>query len=69
MTGVACVAQFGLGLAFGLGQFVTGYVAVGQLAYGEYVLAQWGYGTHIWDVRGISEAAENFFTPLMFWRG
>jgi hypothetical protein len=60
-TGVACVAQFGLGLAFGLGQFVTGYVAIGQFALGQYVLAQFGWGAHVWDVYGIAPAAEEFF--------
>jgi hypothetical protein len=67
-TGVACVAQFGLGLAFGLGQFVTGYVAIGQFAFGQYVLAQFGAGMHVWDMHGIAPAAEDFFAPFMPWR-
>lgn len=67
-TGVACVAQFGLGLAFGLGQFITGYVAIGQFAFGQYVLAQFGAGMHIWDVHGSTPAAEDFFAPFMPWR-
>lgn len=67
-TGVICVGQLALGLLFGLGQFTTGYVAIGQFAFGQYVLAQLGEGLHIWDVRGIDAAAEDFFAPLMPWR-
>jgi len=59
------VGQLALGLLFGLGQAATGWVAIGQLALGEYVLAQIGFGAHVWDTRGVSPEAEPFFRALL----
>ncbi|MDR3638781.1 MAG: hypothetical protein P4L84_33550 [Isosphaeraceae bacterium] len=64
-TGVLAVGQLALGVLFGLGQFTTGYVAIGQLAFGKYVLAQFGAGLHVWDVRGASPIARQFFRSLI----
>lgn len=65
--GLACVGQLALGVLLGLGQFVTGYVAVGQFALGAYVLAQFGLGVHVWDMRGAAPAAKAFFSGLISW--
>lgn len=50
-TGLVAVGQVGLGGLFGAGQAATGQVAIGQFAYGDYVLAQVGYGNHLWTTK------------------
>ena len=64
-TGVVALGQLAVAALLGLGQGATGYVAAGQAAYGHYVLAQVGYGTHVWDTRGVSPAAEQFFRQFL----
>ena len=64
-TGVVAVGQLAVAVYFGLGQFAMGHVAIGQFALGTYVLAQLGFGEHVWDMRGKSGAAEAFFRALM----
>lgn len=66
-TGLVAVGQLALGVAFGFGQIVTGAVAVGQIALGRYVLAQLGFGEHVWDVRGVSPIARRFFRSVLPW--
>lgn len=66
-AGLACAGQLALGGGLGLGQMATGYAAVGQVAAGHYVLAQIGWGEHVWDMYGISPAAEAFFRPWLPW--
>jgi hypothetical protein len=69
-TGILAVGQLGLGAYFGLGQFVTGYIAIGQFAVGGYVLAQCGFGTHVWDtVHVADDAVKAFFAPVLRWFG
>lgn len=63
--GLAAIGQLAVGGALGLGQFVTGYVSVGQFGVGRYVLAQVGLGEHVWDTRGVSPAAEQFFRSIV----
>ncbi|MFH2137813.1 MAG: zinc ribbon domain-containing protein [Candidatus Omnitrophota bacterium] len=73
-VGVVTIAQFGLGVIFGFGQFVTGLLAIGQFAFGGvviaqfgiglYVLAQLGYGQHIWSVKIKDPAAIEFYKNL-----
>jgi len=48
VAGFVSIAQFALGIYFGLGQFASGYTVIGQFAIGVYVLAQNGYGFHLW---------------------
>ena len=73
---MVAVGQLSLSLLCGLGQAATGMVAIGQLAaavcfglgqsaMGTYVSAQLGFGEHVWDTRGKSAAAEEFFRSLM----
>lgn len=63
--GLAAVGQLAIGGAFGLGQAVTGFAAIGQLGLGTYVLAQFGIGEHVWDMRGASPVAQEFFRSLV----
>jgi hypothetical protein len=64
-TGTVALGQLAVGLLFGLGQITTGYVAIGQFALGKYVLAQLGLGQYVWDTRGASAAAQQFFRSLI----
>ncbi len=64
-AGVAAVGQFAVSALVGLGQFAAGSVAVGQFGFGRYVLAQLGYGEHVWDTRGASPDAQQFFQSLL----
>jgi hypothetical protein len=65
-TGVLAIGQLGLGAYFGLGQIATGHIAIGQVAVGGYVLAQCGFGTHVWDAaHGVDATAKAFFSPVL----
>lgn len=64
-TGVLALGQLAVAGALGIGQVASGYVAIGQLAVGQYVLAQFGLGQHVWDVRGVSPVAQQFFRSLL----
>jgi hypothetical protein len=64
-TGLYAIGQLAIGVIFGLGQVATGYIAIGQLGFGKYVLAQRGYGQQVWDMRGASPAARQFFQRVM----
>ena len=64
-TGLLALGQLAIGVIFGLGQFVTGYVAIGQIGVGTYVLAQLGFGPHVWDSRAVSPIAQQFFRSLI----
>jgi hypothetical protein len=66
-TGLFAVGQLAIGTIFGLGQFAVGYVSIGQMAMGKYVLAQLGVGEHVWDTRGQSPVARQFFESLWPW--
>ncbi len=55
------VGQIAVGILFGLGQLATGSTAAGQLALGNYVLAQVGFGEHLWTAeRADPEAVRHF---------
>ena len=64
-TGLVAVGQLAIGALFGLGQLATGYVVIAQFGLGGYVLAQLGVGEQVWDVRGASAAARQFFRWLV----
>ncbi len=70
-TGAYAVGQLALAALFGIGQVATGQVAIGQIAWGEYVLAQFGVGEHVWSAeRADPEAVEYFkglWTQLRAW--
>jgi hypothetical protein len=63
--GLVAFGQLAIGGVFGFGQVVTGAVAIGQVGLGKYVLAQLGFGEHVWDTRGLSPAARDFFRWLI----
>ncbi|MDB5385101.1 MAG: hypothetical protein JWM11_747 [Planctomycetaceae bacterium] len=65
-TGVVALGQLAIGGLIGIGQFTCGHMAIGQLAFGEFVLAQVGMGTHVWDTRGVDKDAFQFFRQLLF---
>ncbi len=62
--GIFAIGQFALGLSFGLGQFATGTTAIGQFAFGRYVLAQIGFGEHVWSTKIRDPEAVEYFTNL-----
>ena len=64
-TGLFAIGQLAIATVFGLGQFAGGYVAIGQFALGKYALAQVGFGEHVWDTRGVSPVAQQFFESLI----
>jgi hypothetical protein len=64
-TGAFALGQLAIGSLLGIGQFATGYATIGQVAFGKYVLAQVGFGENVWDTRGASPAAIQFFKSLM----
>jgi len=62
--GIFAIGQFALGLSFGLGQFATGMTAIGQFALGRYVLAQIGFGEHVWSTKIRDPEAVEYFSNL-----
>jgi len=58
------VGQFALGIFFGLGQFATGLIAIGQMAFGYYVRATAGYGRYVWSGAIEDAQAVAFFRNL-----
>jgi hypothetical protein len=64
-TGIVAVGQLAVAAIFGLGQVATGFVAIGQVGLGRYVLAQLGFGTDVWDMRGASPVAQQLFRALL----
>ncbi|OPY18167.1 MAG: hypothetical protein A4E74_00814 [Syntrophus sp. PtaB.Bin075] len=63
--GVLSLGQIALGVLFGLGQITTGYVSIGQFAIGNYVLAQMGFGRHVWSQELSDPTAMDFFRSLL----
>ena len=63
--GGVVVGQAAIGVVMGVGQFATGKIAIGQFAVGRYVLGQRGFGSHVWDMKGTSEVAREFFKGML----
>lgn len=65
-TGAVAIGQVALAAAVGVGQAVySGFIAVGQVGRGNYVLAQIGFGEHVIDTRQVDPAAQEFFLKLV----
>lgn len=64
-VGLFGAGQIALAVIFALGQVAAGHVAVGQIAVGNYVLAQLGWGAHVWDTRTVDPVAQDFFLKLI----
>lgn len=62
--GIYSIGQVALGVYFGLGQLATGVTAIGQLAFGKYVLAQMGFGEHVWSTKMRDPEAVEYFKNL-----
>lgn len=58
------IGQLALALEFGVGQLAAGATAIGQLGVGEYVLAQIGFGVHVWDQESVDPEARRYFVEL-----
>jgi hypothetical protein len=63
--GLVAVGQLALGVALGIGQVATGLVCLGQIALGKWVLAQVGFGQHVWSMRVKDPEAIAFFRALV----
>jgi len=63
--GALAIGQVAAAVAFGVGQVAIGHVAIGQAAWGRYVLAQFGLGQYVWDMRAAAPEAVNFFRSLI----
>jgi hypothetical protein len=68
--GLAAVGQLALGLALGIGQVATGTACIAQFGVGRWVLAQLGFGQHVWSMRLKDPEAIEFFKSLAgrLWR-
>jgi hypothetical protein len=64
-TGLVSLGQAAFGVVVAGGQFATAHVVAGQFAYGRYVLAQIGWGQHVWDMRAADPAAVALFKSLL----
>jgi hypothetical protein len=62
--GLLAVGQVALGVYFGLGQLASGATVIGQFAVGKYVLAQLGFGEHVWSTQTKDPRAVEYFTNL-----
>lgn len=60
-TGYVAVGQLALASQFGLGQVATGVTAIGQVGIGDYVLAQVGWGEHVWQQGSADPQAVDYF--------
>lgn len=65
-SGLIAIGQLAVGGLAGIGQLSCGDMAIGQLAIGSYVLAQLGFGDHVWDMRQGDPLAMQFFQQLLF---
>ena len=65
-SGFVAIGQLAVGGLAGVGQFSCGHMAIGQMAIGSYVLAQFGIGDHVWDMRQGDPMAMQFFRQLLF---
>lgn len=66
-AGFVALGQLALGARFGAGQLTTGTTAIGQLALGRYVLAQVGFGSHLWTPGYADPEAVRHFQELWAW--
>ena len=64
-TGIVAIGQLAIGVLFGLGQIATGFAAMGQVGIGKYVLAQIGFGKHVWSQSITDQEAMNFFKLIL----
>jgi hypothetical protein len=63
-AGYIAIGQVAIAIYFGLGQLATGATVIGQFAVGEYVLAQLGFGKHVWSTKIKDPEAVEYFKHL-----
>ena len=64
VAGYYAIGQVALGITLGIGQVATGMTAIGQFAFGKYVLAQIGFGKHVWSIKVKDPEAIDYFAGL-----
>lgn len=64
-AGYYALGQLAVAWGFALGQFGLAQVVIAQLGIGEWVLAQAGYGLHVWTPEYQDPAAVEFFRTLL----
>ena len=64
VTRLAAIGQGALAVYFGIGQAATGETVIGQVAAGVWVLAQFGFGTHVWSTGRKDPEALEYFKDL-----
>ncbi|MDI6764658.1 MAG: hypothetical protein QME83_16765 [Thermodesulfobacteriota bacterium] len=64
-TGLYAIGQIAIGVWLGAGQVATGEIAIGQVAFGKYVLAQLGFGEHVWSMDRADPEAVAFFKAFL----
>lgn len=65
-SGFVAIGQLAIGGLAGIGQLSCGHMAIGQISMGVFVLAQFGWGDHVWDMRQADPLAVQFFRQLLF---
>jgi hypothetical protein len=65
--GLMAIGQLAIGPVLAMGQIAVGLIAIGQLAVGRMVLAQVGYGQHVWSAYSKDPMAIDFFKALDRW--
>ncbi len=63
--GLAAIGQVAIGLGLGMGQIATGLMCIAQVGFGKWVLAQAGFGEHVWTMRTKDPEAVEFFRSLV----
>jgi hypothetical protein len=63
--GLVAIGQVAVGAAFAAGQIAVGWIAIGQVAAGAWVLAQAGFGGHVWTPGSADPEAVRFFRSLL----
>ncbi len=64
-TGIFAAGQLAIGAYLALGQVAVGWISIGQFAVGQYVLAQKGFGAHVWSIKSADPVAVDFFRSLL----
>jgi hypothetical protein len=64
-TGAFVAGQMALGAYLAIGQIAVGWISIGQFAVGNYVLAQMGFGSHVWSMKSADPVAVDFFKSFL----
>jgi len=67
IAGVDAIGQLAVGSHFALGQFAAASSAIGQMAVGRYVLAQVGWGRHVFTTKMKDPEVLEHFREMFGW--